>query len=817
MEISGSSGGRRPSTGHLPTLRHCGLAPRPRAVLEQMLSTASAILVPGIGASLADAEQQLFKQAEQARANDQREHCFAALREIRRGRADVAPRFMLRLEAALASIDQSLASPDFSRASRAPDTAMELNLVDEAEFEESLALREIASRSEIRNSGLLFALGRRMAVLAGSKAFEADELPLGPHRLCECLREAVGCLDLPIEFRIVLYRAFDRACSPELTRLFGSLNQVCIEQRVLPHLALSVARGPRNATAASPTPDESGPTPHTARDPARGATPPPDVPRRPAAAAAAAAAMPMPDLSGIPGAAGLVNPMTGWPGAAAATAGPVDSAQDARDVEMFETMRDLMAGRRQVLGLGPKSAPDQAHPVHTADVQAVLGALQAKTPSTIRAGGRVVPRSIAHLKQELLGQLRQLTPADKTPQLDDVDNDTIDLVGMLFEHLTRDARPTGPVQDLMARLQVPLLRVALQDKSFFTRRSHPARQLLNSIAEAGLFWLEDEGADRPLGDKMRRVVDRVSTDYDGDLAVFEELLTDLGKHLGTLARKSEVAERRHVDAAKGRERLDLARGAATRAISERIAHRSPPPLLRTLLEQAWTDVLALTILRQGEHSAAYAKRLETAERLLDAFDGDSPAIIEDGGGALRSDIESGLSQVGYHGEDIGAVVGRVFGGQATATTEAEAAKVTELAARLKTRSRLGADSEAPPEEPVKAVETRPLSAEEQRVLDRLRSVPFGTWFEFTVNQQGEKARRRLSWFSTLTGRCLFVNQRGVRAEDSTLEQLAREIARGQASVVEAHKDSLIDRAWSAIRNTLKGLAGGAPEAAPVPA
>jgi len=817
MEISGSSGGRRPSTGHLPTLRHCGLAPRPRAVLEQMLSTASAILVPGIGASLADAEQQLFKQAEQARANDQREHCFAALREIRRGRADVAPRFMLRLEAALASIDQSLASPDFSRASRAPDTAMELNLVDEAEFEESLALREIASRSEIRNSGLLFALGRRMAVLAGSKAFEADELPLGPHRLCECLREAVGCLDLPIEFRIVLYRAFDRACSPELTRLFGSLNQVCIEQRVLPHLALSVARGPRNATAASPTPDESGPTPHTARDPARGATPPPDVPRRPAAAAAAAAAMPMPDLSGIPGAAGLVNPMTGWPGAAAATAGPVDSAQDARDVEMFETMRDLLAGRRQVLGLGPKSAPDQAHPVRTADVQAVLGALQAKTPSTIRAGGRVVPRSIAHLKQELLGQLRQLTPADKTPQLDDVDNDTIDLVGMLFEHLTRDARPTGPVQDLMARLQVPLLRVALQDKSFFTRRSHPARQLLNSIAEAGLFWLEDEGADRPLVDKMRLVVDRVSTDYDGDLAVFEELLTDLGKHLGTLARKSEVAERRHVDAAKGRERLDLARGAATRAISERIAHRSPPPLLRTLLEQAWTDVLALTILRQGEHSAAYAKRLETAERLLDAFDGDSPAIIEDGGGALRSDIESGLSQVGYHGEDIGAVVGRVFGGQATATTEAEAAKVTELAARLKTRSRLGADSEAPPEEPVKAVETRPLSAEEQRVLDRLRSVPFGTWFEFTVNQQGEKARRRLSWFSTLTGRCLFVNQRGVRAADSTLEQLAREIARGRASVVEAHKDSLIDRAWSAIRNTLKGLAGGAPEAAPVPA
>lgn len=820
MENQGSTRVRRPSDNDLPSLRQVGLPPRPRAVLEQVLSVASAILEQGLAASLTEAEQQLFKQAEQARSNDQQNRCFEALREIRRGRADVAPRFVIRLEAALATIDKAHASPQFSRVHRDnKDAAGELNLVDEAEFEESLALQEIASKCEIRNSGLLFALGRRMAVLAGSKAFEADELPLGPRRLCECLREAVGCLDLPIEFRIVLYRAFDRACSPELTRLFESLNQVCIEQRVLPHLALSVARGPRNATAPSPAPDKDGPTPRTDREPAREAAPapPPDTPRRPAASAAAPASMPMPDLSGIPGAAGLANPMTGWPGAAAATAAPADSAQDARDVEMFETMRDLMAGRRQVLGLGPKQAPDQVHSVRTADVQAVLGALQAKTPSTIRAGGKVVPRSVAHLKQDLLGQLRQLAPADKTPQLDDVDNDTIDLVGMLFEHLTRDARPTGPVQDLMARLQVPLLRVALQDKSFFTRRSHPARQLLNSIAEAGLFWLEDEGADRPLVDKMRLVVDRVSTDFDGDLAVFEELLTDLGKHLGTLARKSEVAERRHVDAAKGRERLDLARGAATRAISERIADRSPPPLLRILLEQAWTDVLALTILRQGEHSAAYAKRLETAERLLDAFDGDSPAIIEDAGGALRSDIESGLSQVGYHGEDIGAVVGRIFGGQAAATSDADAAKVTELAAKLKARSRLGADAEAQPEEPAKAVDTRPLNAEEQRVLDRLRSVPFGSWFEFTVNQQGEKVRRRLSWFSTLTGRCLFVNQRGVRAEDRTLEQLAREIARGQASVVEAHKDSLIDRAWSAIRNTLKGFAGGAPEAAPVPA
>ena len=54
----------------------------------------------------------------------------------------------------------------------------------------------------------------------------------------------------------------------------------------------------------------------------------------------------------------------------------------------------------------------------------------------------------------------------------------------------------------------------------------------------------------------------VTSEYDDDVDLFEDLLGDLSKHLGTLARKSEVAERRHVDAAKGRERLELARATA---------------------------------------------------------------------------------------------------------------------------------------------------------------------------------------------------------------------------------------------------------------
>jgi hypothetical protein len=886
MDKSAPGRGKRQSENDLPSLRQSGLPPRPRAILEQVLTTASGILEQGIAATLNEAEQQLFKQAEQARSNEHQNRCFEALREIRRGRADVAPRFVIRLEAALATLDRTHGAPEFAKVNRSKRD--ELVLVDETEFEESLALQEVASKAEIRNSMVLFALGQRFGVLAGSKAFEPDELPVGPHRICDCLREAFGCLDVALEFRVVLYRAFDRACAPMLSKCFEAVNQVCIEQRVLPNLVLSPNRGrigagagaggggpaaktapdatpkpgeEKDAQAAPPGPGGPGPAaspyyggygpatgaPAGAAAPRRGGLPgmpagpgaPPmpqgaapmpggGVPMTPGAPGAsptgrgaagnryASVPMPMPDLSDIPGTAGFSNPMVGWPGAPAPAA--PEYGQDARDVELFETMRDLMAGRRHALGMQSPVAADQAHPIRTDDVQSVLSALQSKPSAPVRAGGKVVPRSIAHVKQDMLSQLRQLAPDNKTPQLDEVDNDTIDLVGMLFDHLGKDAKPTSAVQDFLTRLQVPLLRVALQDKSFFTRRSHPARQLLNSVAEAGLFWLDDEGEDRQLVEKMRLVVDRVTAEYDGDLTVFEELLTDLSKHLGTLARKSEVAERRHVDAAKGRERLELARAAATKAIGERIAERKPPPLIRTLLEQAWTDVLALTILRQGENSEPYRKRLEIADRLIDALEGDGLRSDEESGKALKQEVETGLTQVGYHGDDINAVVNRLFGGDAKAANDDEPASLTELAIKLKSRSRLGGEAEgdAAKTGAKPKAEAVPLNAEEQRVFERLRTVPFGTWFEFRTNQQGDTVRRKMSWFSTLTGRCLFVNQRGVRTDEKSLEQLAREIVRGQASVVEAQKESLIDRAWNAILSTLKGFAGNLPAPAAEP-
>ena len=89
----------------------------------------------------------------------------------------------------------------------------------------------------------------------------------------------------------------------------------------------------------------------------------------------------------------------------------------------------------------------------------------------------------------------------------------------------------------------------------------------------------------------------------------------------------------------------------------------------------------------------------------------------------------------------------------------------------------------------------------------LRQLPYGTWIEFTTNQQGDTVRRRLSWYSTVTDNALFVNQRGQRVAEQTLDSLARLLAAGQARVVTAERARLIDRAWHATLNALRSFAG----------
>ncbi len=754
------------STAAPLTLATRPFPPRVRRLLGGLLEYASDEIERGLTATLNELERQLFKLAEQSRSNALQATCLEALRTVKRGRSDLVPHYLVGLESALARL-RGAPGPG-GDPKHAPQRFSDLALVEESEMHENSVLAEISSRAETRASLPLYLLGQRFGVLAGRPAFDPDQLPIGPLTLCRILGDACGCLALSGEHRLVLFRVFERQVLVGYGRFVDAISTYLATQGVLPHLRfVPVRANPQRRQA-----QEGGEqTAHCEPAPTAGA------------------------------------PLTRWPGE---TDGADRGGSGGDPGQSFDLLRQLLAGRRDLLGRpGPQAA---TAPAATEDVQSALDLLQRRPATPVLVDGKPTPRSVAHLKQDVLAQLRARAPAGSAPTLSGEDSDAIDLVDLLFEQLMQDVRPHSPAAALLSGLQVPLLRVALRDKGFFTQRRHPARRMLNAIAETGVYLSgENDPADRGLIDKMQHVVDRSVQEYTGDVALFETLYGDLAGHLQTAARKADVAEKRHVEAARGKEKLAIARVRAGEAVDTLLEGRHLPKFVRSLLMQAWTDVMALTALRHGEDSPEWKRQIAIARRLVvaaSAAPGSPQALTAEEAGPLREQIAHALAQVGYHADEAAAIAQRLTVSPSDAAAGDDPASRTELAMKSKARARLG-EAQDPSHDGAKQP---PLSAQEQAFAEQIKQLPFGTWFEFVLNQCGDRARRRLSWYSTVTNRTLFVNHRGQRVGDYAIDWLARSMAREQVRVVRAEQASLIDRAWSAVVGALRSFAGRTPAA-----
>ena len=731
------------------SLASAALPRRVREVLEDLYALLADELARQLERMLVDYEQQLFRLADQARNQSLQGLHFETLRVVRQNRADLVPRFLIGLKNSLSRIRES-ATPT---ADAAPAMFRDLRLLDDEEASADIVLRTMALRQEARASLPLQLLGQRFGVLAGAPAFDAERLPVGPHQFGRLMQQASEVLQIGPEARQLLLRTFDRHILGGYEQLIELMNALLVRHNVLPGLSFV----PLRTRARAQQRDRQQDSP-----PAASPTPPRSEPRAPDPRHA---------------------PHTGWMG----DAGPSDPAAE---TAAFGLLQQLLAERRNRLDtLRPAyTPPPKIHaPLSTHDVLSVRGKLQGRAPT---------PRNVTEVWQALLLQGRQ--QRGEPIALSREDSDTFELLGLLYTEIGRELREGTASSALLERLQVPLLRVALQDREFFVRQQHPARQLLNAVAESGARWLAEDDADPQLGAQLRQAVDHVVENYNGDAKVFEAANLALQGQLHAMARKADISERRHIDAARGKERLVLAKQRATAMLDEATRDTPLPKFLHTLLRQAWADVLTLTLLRHGEDSEEWKRQLEATGQIVATHGDGMPA--PDG---LDRQIESALTQVGYHADEANVIARRLTAGVAEGEDDASR---TELTMKLKARARLGEDAveKAPP--------LPPRTPAEEACHGQLRTLPFGTWFEFTTNQQGDVVRRRLSWFSPITNHALFVNQRGHRIGEHSLDALARMMAKGQARIVTADKGHLVDRAWHAALSALRHLGGRADPA-----
>ncbi len=432
--------------------------------------------------------------------------------------------------------------------------SMSMTLVDHEELEESIAASNMATKVRNICHQELFHLEKRLMLVLRRQEMKSEQNPLGPEVIFKSFRDACRDINIDLKAKLIVLKLFDRLAIPGMQNLYREINEFLAKNDVLPVIKHEVKRPAYQRPPQTP--------------PAAGGT----------------------DTSGAYGQPGFVpagetNPylalrrFVGAPGGAVA-GGPAGEAPAA--ASMVPVMSALTA-----IQLGGEGMP-------------ALGTLDAQALSS----------GTANVLRDIKGvpALQPLVQADGV---------TIDIVAMIFDHILDNRDLAASMKALIGRLQIPVLKVAILDKSFFASRGHPARRLLDELARAATGWSEEESRDEgSLFAEVEAIVETVLNEFKDDIGLFAELAERLTDFLSREIERAERVEERSAKALEGEERVMMAKVIVRDEIDRRTVKVRPPEAVTRFLGECWFTVLLLYFLREGEKGGNWKRSVDLMDTLL---------------------------------------------------------------------------------------------------------------------------------------------------------------------------------------------------------
>ena len=723
-------------------------------------------------------DDALFELAEKAENNSVQSLYFDAMREVRLKRASMEIGFKAQLmEGFNREIRKESENADTTHV--ASPRMNDMGLVEHDALEETLAVANMVSKVDVSSKEELGPLNRRIGYLLNDPELTRAKNPIGPEVICNAFREACGDVESGIKVKLIIMKLFDRyVVNEEMLSLYREVNRLLIDRGVLPELRHEVKRT-----------GSARPGPH----------------------------------AGVAGGAGGVHAQEGG-----ATI----------DEDVFATLQQLMyrgmpggmhGGMPAGLLLGGQAGVGMsARNGGAAGFVQTLTQLQ-QGNSELVAGG-IGNLSNMDVMSGSVNVIRNIQSSGMVGNVGTADSMIIDVVAMLFDYILDDANVPPAMKALIGRLQIPMLKVGMLDKSFFSRKAHPARKLLNKLAEAAVGWNGEH--DQALYKKVESVVQRVLVEFENDVSLFGALLEDFEDFLTKEQQKAEHLEAQSARMVQGKERLRATKQ-RVRIEVERRCKGSVPKFVRQFLVSYWQNLLLVTAIKEGDESISWKRNLTTMDNLVWSLQPKTTTMERDRLVKLLPSLlrllREGMALVSMREEDFESFLEQLADAHAAiVNTVSSETEVSELAvvddplaevesidvepvhedAILTTATihRLVATGDIDVEEVTLADD----AAAEQAVADdefveRVRALRQGMWVEFS-QEDGNALRAKLTWVSPVTGAYLFTNRQGLKACDKTLQGLAAELRRGSARVLD--DAPLFDRAVSSVIDGLRKQAVG---------
>ena len=617
-----------------------------------------------------------------------------------------------------------------------PDTE-ELSLVGNEDLEEAIAITTITQRADGYFAEPLWALNQRFAVLNGGEHVTESSNPAAPIQYCESLRKAIKLITLPASIKTLMYKVFDTQIITIVKLVTEDINHFLKSKGILPNLKYTL---PSGVVPASYWADDSAPV--------------------------------------------------------AAPYAPNDRDENLSPEEYQASLLSAIRNLQDQMVAPPQVPAGSLIPITEQDIVNALQSMQG--PSQVAAmtsdGQPLVPVDISVVAQQLQEQIQA---QEKDASVGKNDMQTIDLVGMLFEYMLSDENLPDSIKALLSYLHTPFLKVAFIDPDFFENSDHPARVLLNNLAEAGARWVSNDGTSQfGIYERIQGVVNKILKDFKNDVKVITKLLLEFSSYTKSIVRRQELTEKRAMEKAQGEDKLREVKIRVNDEIRQRTENRELPSKILLFLLQPWSDYLSFALLRFGEDSDKWQKGIHLVDDLLWALE--EKATDEDRQrqqeicDSLPADIEIGFSNIGFE-QNKGRELIETIPGLVKMAMQSK--KVEPAPKPLRNElERIAAEKAGDTEAEVRNEKMTPAEA---KMVENLKMIEFGTWFELDGGR-----RLKVAWYNARTSHYMLVNQMGKRDEMMSGLELARKMLSKEAKVISGSSKPFFERALENILHKL---------------
>jgi len=457
---------------------------------------------------------------------------------------------------------------------------------------------------------------------------------------------------------------------------------------------------------------------------------------------------------------------------------PTTQHQPARDVG--EAISNIYGTVRELMQDDYYEEDDYEYDDAHVEIDEVVGLLQQLQSGRRETGGRIPVRQQLMDQSVVDGRMRRLAPEAAQG---------IEVVESLVDTIESDELLPEGVKDWVRELELTLDKVATKQTDFLSQSNpHKSVEVINQLARLG-------GAETgTVKRNVDQIIDSINQEFDSNPEVFNQAYDQLQPLVERQNRAFTGNVQRTVKASEGQQTLQNAQRAVVSEMDNRLSGKEVPEILMKLLMPGWRNLMVNTHLRQGEDSGDWRKHVQAMEQLFEHLDENAdPSQSADymPPEELLEHIEGGLDSISY---EPGQRVQLINSLREILTSEDGARGLPTVSITESVAESLGlGDVDEKQSLRQKLIEEKSDDEKWAKFRERASLLHVGDWVEFN-KEGGEPEIGIVAWVSEDSGQLVFVNRRGVKMQELTVEELASLLTDGTARILEEADIPLTDRA-----------------------